>query len=209
MIPKPLLEPMLLVATKVLNRNLAQSTPGRALASRLEAKSMAISLNGPGIRVRATVQDGQLALINDEVVADAEVTGTPLALMALIRQESPVAGSAGVSVTGDPEIAQSFQKLFSACRPELEAELARTMGEAPAQWTLRALNQGLDFARRVSQTLQASVSEYLTEESRDLPAKTQAAQLSREVDRLRDDVERAGARLQLLEERRRRLKGEL
>ncbi len=185
----------------VLNRNLAESTPGRALLGRLSGRSVAVRISGAGLRVRIAAGATALALTVDEEPADAEVVGAPFALLALLRTATPVAGSAGVSISGDPEILQQFKTLFERARPEPEAELARLIGEAPAHLAGRAVAGLMAFAGRIRTTARASVAEYLTEESRDLAARGETDLQAREVNRLRDDVERAAARIALVESR--------
>ena len=201
MLPRSLLAPALSRIGAVLNRNLEQSTPGRAQRARLAGRSFAIAVTGLALRVRIAVAGDRLEVALSDEAADAEVSGGPLALVALLRAEAPPAGGTAVAISGDPEIAQSFQKLLRIARPELEAELARLVGEAPAQLAARAAQSVLAFAQRVRSTATHSAAEYLTEESRDLPARAEADRHLREVDRLRDDVDRADARLALLEQR--------
>ena len=185
----------------VLNRNLAESTPGRALLDRLSGRSVAVRISGVGLRVRVSAGAEALALSVDDEPADAEVSGAPFALLALLRSETAVAGSAGVTISGDPEVLQQFKALLERARPEPEAELARLIGEAPAHLAGRAVAGLMAFAGRVRTTARASVAEYLTEESRDLAARGETDLHAREVHRLRDDVERAAARIALIESR--------
>jgi len=201
MIPDRLLEPLLSRVAAVLNRNAAQSTPARALLGQLAGRSFAVAIEGFGLRVRLSVDDGMLMLGANDLAADAQVSGGPLSLLALLRDTAPPAGNSRVTISGDPELAQSFQKLLGFARPEIEAELARLVGEAPAALASRAVHSLLDFMRRVQTTATHSAAEYLTEESRDLPAKAEAEQQLAQVDRIREDVDRAAARIALLEER--------
>ena len=196
-----LIAPLLSRLAGVLNRNLEASTPGRALRAGLADRSFAVSVSGLGLRVRVAVKGSTLVLDEDAASADAQVSGAPLALLSLLRASAPVAGIPGITISGDPEVAQSFQKMLKVARPELEAELARRVGEAPAHLAARAASRALGLVRRLKDTTTHSIAEFLTEESRDLPARAEADQLVRGVDRLRDDVERAAARLGLLEER--------
>jgi ubiquinone biosynthesis protein UbiJ len=59
----------------------------------------------------------------------------------------------------------------------------------------------LDFGRRAGTTFTQNVGEYLQEEGRDLPTRPEMNEFLEAVDRLRDDVERAEAKLVLLERR--------
>lgn len=184
-----------------LSRTIAASTPARALLAGLAGRSMAVRLVGLGLRVHVRATDAGLELGLDEEPADAEVSGAPLSLLALMRQSAPTAGNAGITIHGDPEVLQTFQKLFRFARPDLEAELARFVGDAPAHLAGRFVAKARALAERVHQTATGSLAEYLTEESRDLAARTEVEAHRRDVDRLRDDVERAQARLALLESR--------
>ncbi len=185
----------------VLNRNLAESTPGRERLARLSGRSMALRLEGLNVRVRLRATPGHLGLAADEDAADAEVAGAPFALLALFRGSTATAGGNGITISGDPEVLQQFRALLEHAKPELEAELARFVGEAPAHLAGRFAASTFAFIGRLRQTARASLAEYLTEESRDLAARGEIDAHVRDVDRLRNDVERAAARLELLERR--------
>ena len=201
MIPERLLTPLLDRVGVVLNRNLEQSTPGRVLRGQLAGRSFAIRVEGFALRVRLSVDDDRLGLAASDEAADAEVAGAPLSLLSMLRDAESPAGRTRVTISGDPELAQSFQKLLGFARPEIEAEVARVIGEAPAALASRAVHSALGFLRRVRTTATHSAAEYLTEESRDLPAKAEADLHLSQVDRIREDVDRTAARIALLEER--------
>ena len=59
----------------------------------------------------------------------------------------------------------------------------------------------LDWARRARASLARSVGEYLTEEGRDVPPAAELEVFLSDVDRIREDVDRAESRLALLERR--------
>ena len=201
MIPERLLTPLLDRVGAVLNRNLEQSTPGRTLRGQLAGRSFAIGVEGFALRVRLSVDGDRLVLAASDAPADAEVAGAPLSLLAMLRDAGSPASRGRVTISGDPELAQSFQKLLGFARPEIEAEVARVIGEAPAALASRAVHSVLELMRRVHTTATHSAAEYLTEESRDLPAKAEADLHLSQVDRIREDVDRASARIALLEER--------
>jgi ubiquinone biosynthesis protein UbiJ len=84
----------------------------------------------------------------------------------------------------------------------LEEELSRVIGDVAAHQVGNAARAFLEFGRRAAGTLAQNVAEYLQEEGRDVPARTEAEEFNVEVDRLRDDVERLEARLALLQGKR-------
>ena len=55
--------------------------------------------------------------------------------------------------------------------------------------------------RRATDSLVTSAAEYLQEEGRDVPVRLEVEEFLREVDRLRDDVERLEARIARLSRR--------
>jgi ubiquinone biosynthesis protein UbiJ len=57
----------------------------------------------------------------------------------------------------------------------------------------------MGFAQRAASTFTQNLSEYLQEEGRDVPSRTEADEFIADVDRLRDDVDRIEARIVMLE----------
>jgi ubiquinone biosynthesis protein UbiJ len=197
----PLLEPL----AALLNRNLAASGTARTLAGALEGRSFEVRVTATPIRIRFTATAGRIAVTpGGEGEATASIEGSPLTLATLA---GPDAGerirAGGIRVTGDAETAQSFQKLFAATRPDFEEEMSRVVGDAAAHHLDRAARGALAFGQRTLDTFARNVAEYLTEESRDLPARPEVEMLLEGIDRLREDVDRFEARLALAERRTR------
>jgi ubiquinone biosynthesis accessory factor UbiJ len=57
----------------------------------------------------------------------------------------------------------------------------------------------MGFAQRAASTFTQNVSEYLQEEGRDVPSRTEADEFIADVDKLRDDIDRIEARIVMLE----------
>jgi ubiquinone biosynthesis protein UbiJ len=100
-----------------------------------------------------------------------------------------------MDVKGDAEVAEGFRKLLDAARPDLEDELSRFTGDAPAHYAARFAREALEFGQRAGDILARNVAEYLTEESRDLPVRIEAEEFVEGVDRLRESVDRIEARV--------------
>jgi ubiquinone biosynthesis protein UbiJ len=197
----PLLEPL----ATLLNRNLAASGQARMLAEGLEGRSFEVRVSATPFRIRFTAAGGRVSVTpGGEGEPTASIEGSPLTLATLA---GPDAGerirAGGLRVTGDAETAQSFQKLFAATRPDFEEELSRVVGDAPAHHLARAARGAFAVGRRTLDTFARNVAEYLTEESRDLPARPEVERLLEDIDRLREDVDRFEARLALAERRAR------
>ena len=194
-------------AEAVLNRNIAVSTPGQALAKRLEGTSLQVDVEGI-TRVRAACNAGRLALLaGDDSRADAVISGSAPALLQLFRsgsaaQKGSTAQSrSSVQIRGDAEIANLYRELFAAARPDLEEELSRWVGDMPARHLSQLAKSVRTWARRARRTAGENIAEYLQEEGRDLVTKTEMEEFLRGVDGVRDGVDRIEARLRGIEQR--------
>jgi ubiquinone biosynthesis accessory factor UbiJ len=187
----------------LLNRNLAASTPARGLCAGLAGRSCAVLLRGPELRLRIAAEPESLTLALSDAPADATVAGTPLALARLLKDgSSEQLNSGALGISGDPDTAQAFAQLLHHLRPNLEDELARLFGDLPAYYAGTLARQAARFARGAVVSLARSAAEYLREERRDVVARAELESYLSGVDQLRDAVDRAQARIDLLAARR-------
>lgn len=197
----PLFQPL----EALLNRNIAGSSRARELVARLDGRAMEVRVSAVPVRIRFTVADGAVSITaGGESDPDAVIEGSPVAVATLVGPEAEDRIRGGsVRISGDAETAQSFRRLFEAARPDFEEELSRLVGDAAAHHLANLARGALDFGRRAAETFARNVGEYLTEESRDLPARAEVEGWIEEVDRLREDADRLEARLARLERTRR------
>jgi len=95
-------------------------------------------------------------------------------------------------------VAQAFWRVIKVARPDLEEELSRFTGDVPARAVGNAVRGLKAFGDRVWSTLAENSSEYLQEESRQVPPKLEVEAFYQDVAKLRDDVERARQRVAAL-----------
>jgi ubiquinone biosynthesis protein UbiJ len=200
----PATAPWLASAEAMFNRRIDGSTLATELAHRLDCTSLEIEVEGM-TRVRAAVQGGRLALLTAGAPppADAVISASPSALLALLQDARPAAAPerAGMSIRGDAEIADLYRRLFLAARPDPEEELSRWIGDAAARGVTAVAGGMLSWARRARRTARQNIAEYLTEESRDLVARTEAEEFLHGVDEVREAADRVEARLKDLARR--------
>jgi len=190
----------------LLNRNLAASSAARALCQRLDAKVLALHVDGVPLSVYFKSHGESMTLHTEyQGTPDATLSGSPLSLLRLAGPAPEAALRGGsVHIEGDAEVAQTFSELLKAARPDLEEELSRVVGDVAARQIGNVARSALRFARRAQDTLMQNVAEYLQEEGRDVPNRTEAEEFLQGVDKLRDDVERLEARLSLREKRQKK-----
>ena len=189
----------------VLNRNVAGSRRAQALARQLDGRVLSLTVEGTPVAVFFRAEGGRLALASrHDGAADASLSGTPIALLALAGPKAEGAlRKGGVRIEGDAEVAQKFRELLGQAQPDFEEELARVLGDVAARRVANVARGLLDWGRQAAGSFTGSVVEYLQEEGRDLPTRVEVDEFLQDVDRLRDGAERLEARLARLEATRR------
>ncbi len=189
----------------VLNRNIAASGTARAACQRLAGKMLAVHLTSTPQHTLLSLFftcDGERMSIasRSDATAAATLSGTPLAYLSMVgTQPESAMRSGSVRIEGDAEVAQAFRDLLKAAQPDFEEELSRVIGDVGAHQVGRLTRGAFAFGKRVADTFAQNVSEYLQEESRDVVTRVEADEFVEAVDKLRDDVERAEARLMQLQ----------
>ena len=191
------------VIENLLNRNLGASPRARELCAELRERRIAIAMTGTPLRISVESTGDSLRLSRDAVGEfHAEIEGSPVNLVALAGAEPEALLQRGaVRIRGDVELAQRYRELALLLRPDLEEELSRFVGDAPAHQVMRLALGALAFGRRAVSTTALNTAEYLAHERGDLVPRAEAEVFFEGVDRVREDVDRLAARVALLEQR--------
>ena len=207
----------------VLNRCIGESSRAGELLESLDGRSLAIVVRGLGFRLRLQSLKTRLAVsvesassgaaatatANDSAADSSSTTvtveGTPPVLLGLLGDaEAEGFRESGAELSGDAQTAVAFAELLRHARPDLEEELSRLIGDIAAHEVAGAARHTDDWARQAGSALTMNTSEFLQEEARQLPPRVEVNAFGRDVECLRDDVERAAQRLARLEQHRRR-----
>ena len=189
----------------VLNRNVAASRRAQSLARQLDGRVVSLTVEGTPVALHVRAEGGRLTVSSrHDGPADASLSGTPIALLALAGPQAEGAlRKGGVRIEGDAEVAQKFRDLLEQAQPDFEEELARVMGDVAARRVANVARGFLDWGRKAAESFTGSVVEYLQEEGRDVPTRVEVDEFLEGVDRLRDATERLEAKLARLEASRR------
>jgi ubiquinone biosynthesis protein UbiJ len=209
----PLARELAALLERALNSEIAESTPAKDLVADLDGESFAIDVRGLGAGCVLRASDGRVAVERlwpsaTASAADpvrpisATLSASPIDLLRLARSAdlSTLRGTLA-EIKGSPEVAERFAKLLKLARPDLEEYAARWLGDVPAHALGSAARAAGAWLERAANALRANTAEFLQEESRALPATLEVQAFYSDVERLRDDVERAAARLARLERR--------
>jgi ubiquinone biosynthesis protein UbiJ len=104
-----------------------------------------------------------------------------------------------VKISGDADLAQLLGRLSGQLRWEYEEDLARLIGDAPANFAVRQGKKLISAGRSAASDLLANVVEYVGEERKVLLNKRDFMIHKNELSTLRDAIDRMEKRIQLLE----------
>jgi ubiquinone biosynthesis protein UbiJ len=195
---------LLATVERLLNRHIAESTAATRRLATLEGRSFAVTVVGPDIRFVLGVRDGRVSVrASADELADATLRGTPLALLGLLEKTSlSRLRTQDVELAGNVHVAEEFAEMLRYARPDLEGELAGWIGDIAAHEVGAAVRAVRAWAARAQRALEADLADYVQHERAILPAALEARAFYADVERLRDDVERAEQRLGKLARRR-------
>lgn len=187
----------------LLNRNLGASPRARELCAALRGRRLRVTISGLSLRIGLESLGSTLRISRDpDGEFDAEVEGSPVNLVALAGPSPEhLLRSGAVQVRGDTELLQRYRELGLLLRPDLEEELSRFVGDAPAHQVMRFAGKVFGFGRHAADTAVQNAAEYFTHERGDLVPAAEAEAFMSDVDRLREDVDRTEARIAHLEAR--------
>lgn len=198
--PMDPLESLLRPLASILNRNIQQSTPARELCQELSGTVVAVRVSRSALAASFIVADDMLSVSTDsDKDPDVVIEGTLLTLARLAGSAREAAIRDGsLSLSGDAERADQFQRLLTLAKPDLEEELSSVVGDVAAH-QLGEMARGFGrWSRAAKRTIGQNIREYLQEESRDAPSRYEVDQFATNVSTLRDDVARVEARLNRL-----------
>lgn len=190
-------------AQRMLNEQIAASTAARERLAGLDGRRFAVIVKGTDLRIVIAVSGQALSLSRSRTAdADVELTASAFDLIRLMRSASlSDLRNVGATLNGSVEVAEGFADMLRLATPQFEDALADWIGDMPAHVVGGATRTLNDFAGRAERAFEQNLAEYLQEESPVLVPPPLARQFGSEVDRIRDDVDRAERRVELLERR--------
>jgi ubiquinone biosynthesis protein UbiJ len=194
------LEAALSPVSRILNRNIQESTPARELCLQLSGTVAAIRVENTALVAYIRVFDEALDVVtSSSEEPDIVICGSLITLAKMAGQSGEAAVRDGsLQLTGDAEQAERFQKLLFYAKPDIEEQISGVVGDIAAH-RLGEIARGIGrWGRDAKRTMGDNIREYLQEESRDTPSRYEVERFTAKVNTLRDDVARVEARLNRL-----------
>ncbi|BBP05636.1 hypothetical protein TPL01_17950 [Sulfuriferula plumbiphila] len=148
----------------------------------------------------AVTAAGTFAAAEASAAPDARIRLTPLQAARLAMKDPAVFRT--VVIEGDAQFAATLGSVFRELDWDVEAELARVVGDVAAHRIVRGARGWHEWQRHAADSTLQTLAEYAIEERPLLAGRRHVASFIAEVDAVRDDVARLEKRLQLCAARR-------
>jgi len=131
---------------------------------------------------------------------DTTLTGSlsALGLMGLSNTPARSFFSGEVSITGDLAVGQQFQQLFAKLDIDIEEQVSHLTGDVVAHKIGNFFKHAHNWHQESLNSIKLNVSEFLQDESKDLPPEPEVNIFTQQVDQLTEDMDRTEAKIQRL-----------
>jgi len=181
--------------TRLLNHLIEQNPWAKEQLMPYAGKSVSFIIP-PASTTFTVLENGGLAAAGDSSVAEASVSMPLSVAMRLLANDQ--AASSLVIIEGNTELATSLAKVLRNMSWQFEEDLSQLIGDAPAhQITEFGKKAAIETRKQVINAAEM-LSEYWQEEQPVIAKKRHVDQFIKDVDELRDDVERLTKRLEKL-----------
>ncbi len=181
-----------------LNAALVQDPETKVKLDQFEGRCIAIKIQDFNQTIAMAVSQRQLYLsTKPEHTIDLTITGSALTL-AKLGSDPESLFSADIDINGDVQFAKQLRDLLEGFDFDWEAQLARITGDTLAYPIAHGIRQVASWAKDSHLSMQENIAEYLREESRLLPDKSQIKSYMHDIDTLRADFDRLEARINRL-----------
>ena len=161
----------------------------------LDQRCVQLALRGLGIDLFFIGRGERLEVVAEtDLPPDTVIRGSPGALLAMAAPDWFGSGS-DVRIEGDAGAAQNLEKLLRQLDPDWEGLLVEQLGEVLGHQAWRIIRDGAASGRRLSGVAGDQVAHYLREESGLLVTRDAMQALTRDVDELREAVDRLEVKL--------------
>jgi ubiquinone biosynthesis accessory factor UbiJ len=197
-----LIKPILIATLETaLNRYLALDNNKEDLLIPLKGKVIALIIQ-PFNETLYLCPTGDSIQIIDQTVTppDTIISGSvwALGLMGLSAKPMRSVFSGDVKIEGDIQTGKQFQELFRKLNIDLEGLLAQYTGADIANRVSQFFRSGQEWSKETVETFKLNTTEFLQEETRDLPAKPEIDSHHQQVDELRNHFDRLNSRVERL-----------
>ncbi len=155
---------------------------------------LAIESTAPAITLYCHgTEDGVRIMGYCESPVATQLKGSPLALLSLLKQPTNLANS-GVELVGSVGLLQQWQQLLQQLDIDWEDAISNVLGDIAGPLAMKTFRGSISWTHNQKEEQLRLLKEYLTEELRAIPSKTELEDFYSAVSDTAMDVDRLSAR---------------
>jgi len=192
---------LLAMIEKALNTYLQLDGDAFAKSASLQHKIVQLHITGLDIDLYSLIGLDDIQVLGEYAgTPDATISGSLAGLVRLSQSDDSASTmlESDVEISGELRVAEGFSRLLSEASIDWEELLSKVVGDIPAYQVGSAVRQGNEWAAETADAMKLNMAEYLSEESRVVPAKAEVNGYMEAVDELRMATDRLEARIKLL-----------
>ena len=162
----------------------------KTILLKLPIGNLFFEITSAGLLAVSEASDASSLVLEVSAKALSELTGN----IGSLREQAFKA----VKITGDADLAQLLGRLVGQVRWEYEEDLARLVGDAPANFAVRQGRKFVSASKSAASDLLSNVVEYVSEERKVLLNQRDFIAHKNELNELREAVDRIDKRIQIL-----------
>lgn len=198
-----ILKPLLIGAMEsAVNRYLSLDQNKNSFLAPLAGKIIAVTVQPFGETVYLCPTGDSIQILDHSPAPpDTQISGSlwSLGLMGLSSRPMRSVFSGEVKIEGDIHTGRRFQELFDNLEIDLEKKLSPYLGDMLAHQFAGLFRSGQNWAKDSAETFRVNLTEFLQEETRDLPAVPETDIFYQQIDELRTAFDRLHSRTVRLE----------
>jgi len=159
---------------------------------------LAIESTSPALTIYCHgTSDGVRIMSHCEAPTATQLTGTPLALISLLKKPTTLAGS-GVELAGSVGLLQRWQSILNDIDIDWEDAISSVLGDIAGPMAGKIISNGFNWSKQQNTEQVRLLKEYITEELKVTPSKAEFTGFSKAVSEIKMDAERLQARFSQL-----------
>ena len=191
----------MLILESVINRYLALDPEMLGKLAEFNGKVIKLEMTGINKTLYMLPNEAGIQVLAEyDGDADTVLRGTPISLfkMGLVSNAANLLLKGEIEISGDTRLGHQFKNVFSQMDIDWSEPLAGLVGDSLAYQLQQTGSKLGRWGKQSVKSVSSSFSEYLQEESRDVVTETELEIFNEGVDRLRNDVDRLQAKIDLI-----------
>ena len=193
---------LLAMIEKALNTYLHLDGEAFAKNTNLHNKLIQLHIKGLDVDLYSLVGSDDIQVMSEyQGTPDATISGSVASLIRLSASKDSAKAmlESDVDISGELRVAEGFSRMLSEASIDWEELLSKVVGDIPAYQAGSTVRAGNGWLTETSEAMKRNTAEYLSEESRMVPAKAEVNGYMEAVDDVRMSIDRLEARINLLE----------